>query len=42
MTLGVTGFNLDVESFAGAATQQFKEPAGTTHASGWKRRGGEG
>lgn len=42
MTLGVTGFNLDVESFAGAATHEFKKPTGTPHAGGWERGGGEG
>src|SRR4051812_21252823 len=36
MTLGVTGFNLDVEGFTGTATNELKEPAGATHAGGWK------
>ncbi len=42
MTLGVTGFNLDIESFAGAASHEFKKPTGTPHAGGWERGGGEG
>ena len=41
MTLGVTGFNLDVESFASAATHEFQEPAGPADAGGWQGGGGE-
>ncbi len=42
MTLGVTGFNLDIERLATAATHKLKKPTGSAHAGGWKGRGGEG
>ena len=42
MTLGVTGFNLEVKSFASAATEEFEEPARTTDAGGGEGRRGQG